>query len=315
MDYKEAGVDFDKEKDIINFLRRKVKAIGDFSGTVPAKFLKYIPDPFLSIAVDGVGTKVMLLKDYGLSYEIAGHDLFAMNVNDVICSGAMPFYFADYLAYSELGNPSIKEILTGLIKCCDEHCVTLVGGETAQMPDMYPPGMFDIAGMCIGIGSMEDKLIHCAQPGDILIGLKSTGIHSNGYSLVRKVLESVTRLPQPIDNFFRPTMIYMDVQNELREIMAGVYGMAHITGGGIEHNVKRVTGGYDIELYYDWEPHSVFKDIQYLGGIETEEMYKVFNMGIGFVLVVDRNYVRKILETLGRTSFIAKIIGEVVETR
>ena len=312
MDYKEAGVDFAKDRTIIDYIRSKVSGIGDFAGIVPVEILKCLKDPFMSITVDGVGTKVLLLKDYGLSYKIAGQDLFATNVNDIICSGTVPYSFADYLAYSDLDILHICSILDGLIECCDKYGVKLVGGETAQMPDMYQPGTFDIAGMCIGFGDMSEKMEHCAQPGDILIGLASNGIHSNGYSLVRKVLSGMSRLPQPIDNFFKPTMIYIDVLKILGALKNGIYGMAHITGGGLEHNIKRITGGYDIELYYNWQVPSVFRDIQYFGGIENEEMYRVFNMGIGFVLISDRCYVYKILDSLNSTIFSARVIGEVI---
>ena len=278
----------------------------------------------LAACCDGVGTKLELAKATGL-YRGLGQDLVAMNVNDLVTVGARPLFFLDYAACGKLNESILKEIVQGVIDACGESLCTLLGGETAEMPDVYDSDGFDLAGFSVGIVE-EEKIIDGSgiQEGDLLIGLPSSGIHSNGYSLVRSALGK-EGLDVALDSLptgwqetvgeavMRPTKLY--VKAALAAASTGkVRGMAHITGGGMLGNVIRVIPKHlDVAVdFLSWRRPAVFDLIQ-SAGIEEEEMRRVFNLGIGFVFIAapdDLKEIEKSLEALGEEP---AVIGEVIK--
>ena len=278
----------------------------------------------LAACCDGVGTKLELAKATGL-YKGLGQDLVAMNVNDLVTVGARPLFFLDYAACGKLNESILKEIVQGVIDACGESLCTLLGGETAEMPGVYDSDGFDLAGYFVGIVE-EEKIIDGSgiQEGDLLIGLPSSGIHSNGYSLVRSALGK-EGLDVALDSLptgwqetvgeavMRPTKLY--VKAALAAASTGkVRGMAHITGGGMLGNVIRVIPKHlDVAVdFLSWRRPAVFDLIQ-SAGIEEEEMRRVFNLGIGFVFIAapdDLKEIEKSLEALGEEP---AVIGEVIK--
>lgn len=278
----------------------------------------------LAACCDGVGTKLELAKATGL-YKGLGQDLVAMNVNDLVTVGARPLFFLDYAACGKLNESILKEIVQGVIDACGESLCTLLGGETAEMPGIYDSDGFDLAGFSVGIVE-EEKIIDGSgiQEGDLLIGLPSSGIHSNGYSLVRSALGK-EGLDVALDSLptgwqetvgeavMRPTKLY--VKAALAAASTGkVRGMAHITGGGMLGNVIRVIPKHlDVAVdFLSWRRPAVFDLIQ-SAGIEEEEMRRVFNLGIGFVFIAapdDLKEIEKSLEALGEEP---AVIGEVIK--
>ncbi|KEJ91961.1 phosphoribosylformylglycinamidine cyclo-ligase [Synergistes jonesii] len=278
----------------------------------------------LAACCDGVGTKLELAKATGL-YRGLGQDLVAMNVNDLVTVGARPLFFLDYAACGKLNESILKEIVQGVIDACGESLCTLLGGETAEMPGVYDSDGFDLAGFSVGIVE-EEKIIDGSgiQEGDLLIGLPSSGIHSNGYSLVRSALGK-EGLDVALDSLptgwqetvgeavMRPTKLY--VKAALAAASTGkVRGMAHITGGGMLGNVIRVIPKHlDVAVdFLSWRRPAVFDLIQ-SAGIEEEEMRRVFNLGIGFVFIAapdDLKEIEKSLEALGEEP---AVIGEVIK--
>lgn len=278
----------------------------------------------IAACCDGVGTKLELAKATGI-YRGLGQDLVAMNVNDLVTGGARPLFFLDYAACGKLDVDILKEIVTGVLDACEESLCALLGGETAEMPGVYSSDGFDLAGFSVGIVD-EDKIIDGStiKNGDILIGLKSSGVHSNGYSLVRKALGKdglnidLDSVPQGWDEklstaVMKPTKLY--VKPALAAVKTGkVHGMAHITGGGMYGNVIRVIPkGLDIEIdFSSWERPKIF-DLVQSAGIEEDEMRKVFNLGIGYVFIIDRKDLGVVAEALADTGEIASVIGRVKE--
>jgi phosphoribosylformylglycinamidine cyclo-ligase len=270
-----------------------------------------------------VGTKLLLAQETG-RLDTVGIDLVAMSVNDVLTVGARPILFLDYVAVGRLLPGEMAGIVAGVAEGCRQAGCALVGGEMAEMPGLYAPGEFDLAGFCVGLGE-RDKLIDGSgvQEGDVVLGLASSGFHSNGYSLVRKVLEvnSVDlgdRFPdmsEPIDSaLLRPTRIY--VRSVLRLLDEGVpvRAMAHITGGGMIGNLSRVIpDGLCARLHFShWKVPPLFRAIQRLGDIADQEMFATFNMGIGYVLVIPRSAAAQALSLLADTGEEAMELGEVV---
>ncbi|MCI4458987.1 MAG: phosphoribosylformylglycinamidine cyclo-ligase, partial [Thermocrinis sp.] len=236
-----------------------------------------------------------------------GIDLVAMNVNDLITSGAKPLGFMDYIATGKIELEVLKKVIEGILEGCKQSEMPLVGGETAEMPGFYPDGVYDLAGFCVGVCE-EDELItgENIKPGDILIGLPSSGFHSNGYSLIRKVVE-INKLSYStfMEEFgktlgevlLEPTRIYWREVKELIEKRVEIKGMAHITGGGLPGNLVRILpkGTKAVVEEKKIPKNPVFDWVQRLGKIEKEEMFRVFNMGVGFVLVVDEINASKVL--------------------
>ena len=278
----------------------------------------------LAGCTDGVGTKLELAKATGL-YRGLGQDLVAMNVNDLVTVGARPLFFLDYAACGKLDEKILAPIVDGVISACEESLCALLGGETAEMPGVYDAEGFDLAGFAVGIVD-EDKIIDGSdiQEGNLLVGIESSGIHSNGYSLVRSALGKdglnvdLGSTPEGWDEtvaeaVMRPTRLY--VKAALAAIETGVVrGMAHITGGGMYGNVIRVIPKHlDINVDFDsWKRPKVF-DLVQSAGIDEEEMRKVFNLGIGFVFIIDPKDLKTLEEALEKLGEHPTVIGEVIK--
>ena len=278
----------------------------------------------LAGCTDGVGTKLELAKATGL-YRGLGQDLVAMNVNDLVTVGARPLFFLDYAACGRLDEKLLAPIVDGVISACEESLCALLGGETAEMPGVYDADGFDLAGFAVGIVD-EDKIIDGSdiQEGNLLVGIESSGIHSNGYSLVRSALGKdglnvdLNATPEGWDEtvaeaVMRPTRLY--VKAALAAIETGVVrGMAHITGGGMYGNVIRVIPKHlDINVDFgSWKRPKVF-DLVQSAGIDEEEMRKVFNLGIGFVFIVDPKDLKTLEEALVKLGEHPAVIGEVIK--
>ncbi|CBI36923.3 unnamed protein product, partial [Vitis vinifera] len=312
--YKDAGVDIDAGSELVKRIAKMAPGIGGFGGLFP------LGDSYLVAGTDGVGTKLKLAFETGI-HETIGIDLVAMSVNDIVTSGAKPLFFLDYFATSHLDVDLAEKVIKGIVDGCQQSDCVLLGGETAEMPDFYADGEYDLSGFAVGVVK-KDSVIDGKNivPGDVLIGLLSSGVHSNGFSLVRRVLSRSglslkDQLPGEAitlgEALMAPTVIY--VKQVLDFISkGGVKGIAHITGGGFTDNIPRVfPKGLGAVIYKDsWEVPSVFKWIQEAGQIEDAEMRRTFNMGIGMVLVVSPEASLRILGD-GNGAYTAYKIGEV----
>jgi phosphoribosylformylglycinamidine cyclo-ligase len=315
--YKEAGVDLDRLSLIKKFIKKEAKKtktpfvlsdIGLFGSLFELKGYK---KPVLVGSVDGVGTKILIAKEMN-KHQGIGQDIVNHCVNDILTIGAKPLFFLDYIAFSELNEKVIKEVITGIRKACKKNHLALVGGELAQMPDFYPQGIYDLVGFIIGVCEKEDIIDgKKIKEGDILLGLPSSGLHTNGYSLVRRIFKKynikINGLKRTLgDELLIPHKSYLkDIFPYLKEIK----GIAHITGGGFYENIKRILpkGISVIIKKNSWQIPKIFKIIQEYGKIPDKEMYRVFNMGIGMVLIVNKN--SRIIEEIKN----CKIIGETVK--
>ncbi len=260
----------------------------------------------LAACCDGVGTKMELAKQYK-SLKGLGQDLVAMNVNDLICCGARPLFFLDYLACGKLKSDEYGVIIADIIEACRLSSCALLGGETAEMPDVYDENGFDLAGFSVGLVDKE-QYIDGSQvtAGDALVALPSSGVHANGFSLVRKIVKEAGIKNAPLEDLLKPTEIYVSsVREVIRQLP--VKAMAHITGGGLKSNVERVLNGHKAHIHWQsWQRPSVFKWLsQY---VDEQEMQKVFNLGVGFVFVADAATAAQIL-ALNKHAFLC---GEVM---
>ncbi len=334
MDYREAGVDIEKADSIIKNLKEKIKEtyrnevisdIGGFSGLFDLMKDKY-SDPVLVSSVDGVGTKLKLAF-LANKHDTIGIDLVAMCVNDIIVCGAEPLFMLDYLAMGELEEDIIKDIISGIVKGCKIANCALIGGETAEMPSFYKKGEYDLAGFIVGIVEKE-KIIDGSSIsiGNKIIGISSSGIHSNGYSLVRKIFiesgkfdiyQNLEGLNRPlIEELLIPTRIYTYPVSKLTKNFK-INGMAHITGGGLIENIPRILSDR-LKAVIDcstWEVPQIFKLIKYYGNVDEYEMFKVFNNGIGFVIIVPNEQTEDIINFLNNLDFNSFLIGEIVERK
>ncbi len=306
--YADAGVNIDNGNRSVDLIRSHVErtrrpevlsGLGGFGGLFALKLADY-QEPVLVSGTDGVGTKLRLAIESGV-LDTIGIDAVAMCVNDILVSGAEPLFFLDYLALGELVPEEVEQIVKGVADGCEQAHCALIGGETAEMPGVYPPGDFDIAGFSVGIVDKANLIDGSTiKPDDLLVGLSSTGLHSNGYSLARKVffekagLGLDDTLPElngrPLkDVLLAPTRIYVPMVLPLiKKLGARLKGMVHITGGGFQDNIPRVLPD-GVEAVIDrrnWTPPAIFSALQRLGNIDRDEMYRTFNMGVGFVLVV-----------------------------
>ncbi|MGX7348574.1 phosphoribosylformylglycinamidine cyclo-ligase [Aerococcus vaginalis] len=314
--YEAAGVNIEAGYESVERIRKHVArtmrpevmtGLGSFGALFDLENSAY-DNPVLVSGTDGVGTKILLAQQANRLNTI-GIDAVAMCVNDILAQGAEPLFFLDYLAVGKNAPEQIEHIVEGVAEGCVQSGAALIGGETAEMPDLYSEQEFDLAGFCVGIGDRE-KLLDGSQvkTGDVLIGLPSSGIHSNGYSLVRKVFfkdhnfkfeDELDDGRQLIEHLLEPTKIYVkDVLPLVQDNK--IHGIAHITGGGFYENVPRML---DKQLIAEidanaWERPFIFNKIQELSAIEIEEMFNVFNMGIGMVLAVDGSDVDTILEKI-----------------
>ncbi len=338
MTYAQSGVDIDAGDRLVELIKPSVRRThghrvmgqhGAFAGMFRLDFNEKIfqrnyEDPVLVACTDGVGTKVKLAADLGI-LDTVGIDCVAMNVNDLIVQGAEPLFFLDYLGLHRQDPESTAKIVEGVARGCEIAGCALIGGECAEMPDIYTEGDFDIAGFAVGVVELHraiDPVRACA--GDILIGLASSGVHSNGYSLVRRIIDThslrLNRAYAPLgeqllgDVLLEPTRIYaQSIVKLLRryKVKKVVSAMAHITGGGLAGNLPRVLPT-TLDAVVDttaWEIPPIFTFLQNHGDVETDEMYRVFNMGIGYVLAVRPTFAESVLKQLQKSGESARIIG------
>jgi phosphoribosylformylglycinamidine cyclo-ligase len=306
--YKQAGVDraaAENTKQRIATLARQthhahvLRDLGLFGGFFEFN-AKFYREPVLVSSVDGVGTKIKLACKLG-KYRGLGEDLVNHCLNDLMVCGADPLFFLDYIALGRLDAPVVIEVVEGMATACQAAGCALIGGETAEMPDMYQPGEFDLAGTIVGVAE-KSRLIDGAKitAGDVLIGIASNGLHTNGYSLARRILEANNDLRTDAhypgldttlgEAFLRPHRSYQKIIREIREHPA-LHAMAHITGGGLEGNVSRLLRpGLALRIDWQaWEWPPLFKLLQKYGEVSAEEMREVFNLGIGLVFTVERD--------------------------
>lgn len=328
--YKDAGVDISAADSSVKRIAELAKStftpnvlrdIGHFGAFYSIDLTKY-NHPVLVSSVDGVGTKLKIAFMTGI-HDTIGEDLVNHCVNDIMTSGADPMYFMDYVAFGKLDNTILEKIIEGLARGCRNADCSLVGGETAEMPDFYHSGEYDISGTIVGIVDKE-HIVDGSNivPGDVLIGLQSNGLHTNGYSLVRKICFDVKkyRVDDYIEEFgstlgeelLRVHKTYRDAIHAVKD-EPFIKGMSHITGGGIVGNTRRILPSYcDFSVNWDsWESLPVFSFLQREGNVDIEEMRHVFNLGIGFVFVVDKHSVNDAIELLTQQNENPQIIGEI----
>jgi phosphoribosylformylglycinamidine cyclo-ligase len=304
LSYRDAGVDIDQGDALVEaikpFARRTLRpevlaGIGGFGALceIPKKYR----EPVLVSGTDGVGTKLKLAFALG-RHDTVGIDLVAMSVNDVLVQGAEPLFFLDYFACGKLDTRVAAEVIRGVARGCELAGCALLGGETAEMPGMYPEGEYDLAGFCVGVVEKARILDgRSIAPGDAVLGLASSGPHSNGYSLIRRILERAQ--PERDLDLLEPTRIYVKPVLKLLESVA-VKGLAHITGGGITGNIPRIlpAGTKAVVNKASWPRSPVFQWLQRTGNVAEDEMFRVFNCGIGMALIVAAGDARRAAEAL-----------------
>jgi phosphoribosylformylglycinamidine cyclo-ligase len=338
LSYRDAGVDIDAGDQLVENIKPYAKrtmrpevlsGIGGFGGLV--EISKKYKEPVLVSGTDGVGTKLKLAFELN-RHDTVGIDLVAMSVNDILVQGAEPLFFLDYFACGKLDVPAATEVIKGIAKGCEDSGCALIGGETAEMPGMYPVGEYDLAGFAVGVVE-KSKIItgETIKAGDMVLGLASNGAHSNGYSLVRKIIErSKPDLNEAFDGertladcIMAPTRLYVKPMLSLMEKVT-VKGMAHITGGGITENVPRVLPANavaDIDSSA-WQMPRLFLWLQSEGKVEQQEMFRTFNCGIGMVVIVDAadadaaiNHLQSVGETVTRIGVIRARKGDEHQTQ
>ena len=339
--YKQAGVDISAGEEMVDLIKPMVKSthtprvmdnFGSFTGLFSLDFgeklfkRKY-RDPVLAACTDGVGTKLKIALMMN-KLDTVGIDLVAMSVNDLICCGAEPLFFLDYLAVGKLAPKRMAEIVKGITDGCKKSNCALLGGETAEMPSFYKPKEFDLAGFAVGVAERSRLVDGSAVcPGDVAIAMASDGLHSNGYGLARRVLlemnkYKLTDTPGELngatvgEEMLRPTRIYvrsvLDVLHQYK-VKKPVKAMAHITGGGLGGNLPRVLPkGMTIRLKRDsWPIPGIFKLIAAKGPVDKLEMYRVFNMGVGYVMIVAPAFVESIMNRLRRSGQRCWVLGKI----
>ncbi len=301
--YARSGVDIEGAERALRGIGSVVKAthndrvlggIGGFGAMFQASFPEY-NNPVLVSSIDGVGTKVKVAAMAG-QWNFIGHDIVNHCVNDILCQGAKPLFFLDYFGCSRLNESVFNTIITGAAEACQKVGCALIGGETAEMPGVYHDDEIDIVGAITGLVDFEKKLPKKPQEGDRIIGLASNGLHTNGYTLARRALFEVggmsvrDTLPGTDDSLadalLRPHTCYFEPVAQIMEEFTGIYGLAHITGGGLSGNVPRALP-VDLQAVIhkrNWEPLQIFRFIQAIGAVPDDEMYRTFNMGIGMVV-------------------------------
>lgn len=323
--YKKSGVDILSaslfKSGIKNIVKRSFRKevltdIGGFGGFFKLEKNKY-KNPVLVSSSDGVGTKLKIAALVN-KHDTIGIDAVAMNVNDILCTGAEPLFFLDYIAYSKAREGVLTDIVKGLTRGCIESGCSLIGGETAQMPGMYREGEYDIAGFCVGIVEKE-KIINGSriEPKNVIIGLQSSGLHSNGYSLVRRVL-SQNELRRMSKDLLTPTRIYVKPVLDLLGVYGlNITGIANITGGAFYDKISRILPG-NLDARIDknsWIVPKIFRLIQNKGNIDDREMYHTLNMGIGTVIISRKAEADNIMNRLMRQGLKSWVIGEIVKGR
>ena len=319
--YKDSGVDITKGNDLIEKIKPLASAtkipgvlagLGGFGAgfEIPTGYKK----PVLISGTDGVGTKLKVAEMLG-KHDTIGQDLVAMCVNDLIVAGAKPLFFLDYYATSKLNIDIATSVIGGIADGCKIADCALIGGETAEMPGMYQGEEYDLAGFCVGIVE-KDEIIDgkSVDSSDVIIALGSSGPHSNGYSLIRKVLEIKKPTKEQLNQLLEPTKIYVkSILDLIKDVK--VKAISHITGGGLLENIPRVLPDDKTAIIdtSSWEIPEIFKYIQYSGNIEDNEMFRVLNCGVGMVVVVDKNNADKTIEKLIKSGEKAWKIGEIVD--
>ncbi|MBL41141.1 MAG: phosphoribosylformylglycinamidine cyclo-ligase [Rhodospirillaceae bacterium] len=327
--YKSSGVDIDAGNQIVNdikLLARKTKRtgevnkLGDFASIFDLKHAGY-KDPLIVSSTDGVGTKLLIASELD-KYDTIGIDLVAMCVNDLIVQGADPLFFLDYIAIGKLDKKLIISIMNGIIKGCEISGCALSGGETAELPDMYNSDKFDLAGFAIGAVERENLITKDKiKNKNIIIGIPSSGFHSNGYSLIRKIIisnkidlnKNLDFIPNTLgEELLIPTKIYVPFLKKLNKYKL-LNGIAHITGGGLTENIPRVLpDGKSAKIFLNsWEIPEIFNWIKEIGYIPSQEMLKTFNCGIGMVLIIDEQNYNKFKEVCDKINEKIFIIGEI----
>lgn len=331
MDYKKAGVDIEAGYKSVELMKKHVKetmrpevlgGLGGFSGAFSMESFKNMEKPTLVSGTDGVGTKLKLafLLD---KHDSVGIDCVAMCVNDIACAGGEPLFFLDYIACGKNVPEKIADIVKGVAEGCKQSGAALIGGETAEMPGFYPEDEYDLAGFAVGVVDEKDLITGAdIRPGDVLIGMASSGIHSNGFSLVRKVFDMTK---ESLDTYYdelgktlgealiAPTKIYVKALKSVKEAGVVLKGCSHITGGGFYENIPRMLPeGVCASVKKDsYEVPPVFRLLQKKGGIEEKMMYNTYNMGIGMVLAVDPEDVDKTMEAVKAAGEEPYVIGSV----
>lgn len=331
MDYKKAGVDIEAGYKSVELMKKHVKetmrpevlgGLGGFSGAFSMESFKNMEKPTLVSGTDGVGTKLKLafLLD---KHDSVGIDCVAMCVNDIACAGGEPLFFLDYIACGKNVPEKIADIVKGVAEGCKQSGAALIGGETAEMPGFYPEDEYDLAGFAVGVVDEKDLITGAdIKPGDVLIGMASSGIHSNGFSLVRKVFEMTK---ESLNTYYdelgktlgealiAPTKIYVKALKSVKEAGVVLKGCSHITGGGFYENIPRMLPeGVCASVKKDsYEVPPVFRLLQKKGGIEEKMMYNTYNMGIGMVLAVDPEDVDKTVEAIKAAGEEPYVIGNV----
>ena len=305
MDYKTSGVDIEKGKAFVEHLKIMAPKIGGFNGMYPLP--KGYERPVLVSGTDGVGTKMNICR-IAFDYTTIGIDLVAMCVNDVICSGAKPLYFLDYISTKSI-NSSVNEIVSGIVKGCEIAGIELLGGETAEH---FRATDYDLAGFCTGIVEKYEIVNGSSiRAGDVVIGIESSGLHSNGYTLINDMLWRNKIFYKDMPELLTPTTIYSPVIQKLSD-QVPILGMAHITGGGIPENLPRCLPkdkGLSVNVDYNsWERPELFDKIQKAGDITEEEMRNVFNLGIGFCLIVPPDVVEYTQTLIGMKSWVIGVV-------
>lgn len=328
--YKDAGVDINAGeesvkniKDIVatTFNRNVLQGIGQFGAMFQIPVNDY-KNPILVSSVDGVGTKLKVAVLMN-KHDTIGEDIVNHCINDIFTTGAKPLYFLDYLSLGKVNPETVKQIVSGMVRACKKANCALIGGETAEMVDLYQPGEYDLAGTVVGIVEKEAIIDgRKIKSGDQLIGLKSSGLHTNGYTLARKVffekqqLNPDSNIPG-LDKNIGKTLLeihrnYFPVVSPLIK-KYDIHGLSHITGGGIVGNTRRILPeGLDLKINWDsWKRPPVFDIIQEVGNVPAEDMKRTFNLGIGFILIVQKNDVEKIQNELQKNGEESCLIGEV----
>ncbi len=321
--YKTSGVDIksasafkSKLKPLVrsSFRKEVLTDIGGFGSFFKLDKSKY-KDPVLVSSSDGVGTKLKIAA-LANKHDTVGIDAVAMNVNDILCTGAEPLFFLDYIAFSKVKEEILLDVVKGINEGCRQAGCSLIGGETAQMPGMYKEGEYDIAGFCVGVVE-KDEIIDGKKivPHDVVIGIESSGLHSNGYSLVRKVL-STAELKRMSAELLKPTRIYIKpILALLKEYKSSVHGISHITGGAFLDKISRILPK-DINVVIEknsWNVPKIFQLIQNKGNIDDSEIYRTLNMGIGLVLIVQPQSASAIIKKLSELKLNSWVIGQAVK--
>lgn len=331
MDYKKAGVDIEAGYKSVELMKKHVKetmrtevlgGLGGFSGAFSLNRIKEMEDPVLLSGTDGCGTKVKLafLMD---KHDTIGIDAVAMCVNDIACAGGEPLFFLDYIACGKNYPEKIASIVKGVADGCLQSDAALIGGETAEMPGFYPVDEYDLAGFAVGVVDQKDLITGAdIKAGDTLIGIASSGVHSNGFSLVRSVFkmekETLDTYHEELgktlgEALLAPTKIYVKTMKSIKNAGVRVKGCSHITGGGFYENVPRMLpeGAHAVIEKNSYEVPAIFRMLQKEGQIEEHMMYNTFNMGIGLVLAIDPKDVDTVLEAVKAAGETPYVIGHI----